>query len=122
MTDDTVKQFPGGQGLPENPLQVTPRRPGWCDHASILIDQHTRSVQCSNTACGAVLDPFDYLLRNAHAIQRAWDDHRSVMRQVAEVAERVTVLKKEEKRLRAMVKRLQEKSGAVLAVRGKDAL
>ena len=41
------------------------------------------------------------------------------MRQANEVAERVSVLKKEEQRLRAMVKRHQEKA-PVLNTRGKE--
>lgn len=48
-------------------------------------------------------------MSNAHTIQRAWSAYRQAMTQANEVAERVSVLKKEEQRLRAMVKRLQEK-------------
>lgn len=120
--NDNVTPFPGAAELPENPLEIAPRHPGWCDHQSIVLDQHTRGVQCANTACGAQLDPFSFLLSNARTVQRAWDSYREVSRQVTEVAERVTALKKEEKRLRAMVKRLQEKSGAVVNVRAKDSL
>lgn len=122
LNDDTIKQFPSGQRLPDNPLKIADRHPGWCDHTSIVIDRHTRSVQCANAACSAVLDPFGYLLSNAMTIQNAWAKHREVTRQAAEVAERVSVLKKEEQRLRAMVKRLQEKTGAVVTVRTRDAL
>ncbi|HKX42710.1 MAG TPA: hypothetical protein VJO99_16255, partial [Burkholderiaceae bacterium] len=75
---------------------------------------------CANTRCGATLDAFEFLRTNAHTIERAWLNYRQVSRQASEIAERVHVLKKEEARLRAMIKRLQDKSGAVLAVRGKD--
>lgn len=120
--NDNVTRFPGGSDLPDNPLKIADRHPGWCDHTSIVIDRHTRSVQCANTACGAVLDPFGYLLSNAMTIQHAWAKHREVTRQATEIAERVSALKKEEQRLRAMVKRLQEKTGAVVTVRNRDAL
>lgn len=122
MSDDNVTALPGAAGLPENPLQVAPRPLHWCSHPAVIIDEHTRSIRCADVKCGAVLDAFDYLRANAHTIQRAWDSHRQVMRQANEVAERVHHLKKEEQRLRAMVKRLQEKTGAVIAVRGKEGL
>lgn len=113
---DNVATFPGSPDLPENNMQLAPRLPGWCNHDSVVLDEHTRTMKCADVKCGATLDPFDYLRSNAHSIARAWNAHREVMRQANEVAERVSVLKKEEQRLRAMVKRLQEKSGAVVTV------
>jgi hypothetical protein len=95
----------GGGALPENPLQPAPRRDGFCDHDALIVDAHERTVRCANPKCGATIDPFGYLLHNARRIQQAWDMHKQVMRQVNEVNERVHALKKEEQRLRAMVKR-----------------
>lgn len=118
MTDN-VTQFPGAEALPENPLQLAPRPPGWCRHDSVLLDEHTRTVRCADPKCGAVLDPFDFLRSNARTIQSAWSAYAQTMRQANEVAERVHALKKEEQRLRAMVKRLQDKSGSVVNVRGR---
>lgn len=117
--DDNVKPFPGSPDLPENNLQIDPgRRDGWCRHDAVVLDEHTRTVRCASPTCGATLDPFGYLLTNACSIQRAWSRYGEVMRQADEIAKRVTVLKKEEQRLRAMIKRLQEKTGAVVTVRG----
>ena len=122
MMSDNVTTFPGGVELPENTMQVAPRQPGWCQHTSIVLDEHTRSIQCADPKCGATLDAFNYLLYNARSISHAWSSHRQVMQQANEVAQRVAVLKKEEQRLRAMVKRLQEKSGAVVSVRSRETL
>lgn len=119
---DNVTAFPGGAGLPDNPMEVAPRQPGWCSHEAVILDEHTRTVQCANTKCGATLDPFNFLLSNANTISRAWSSYRMVTGQANEVAARVSALKKEEQRLRAMVKRLQEKSGAVISVRGRETL
>lgn len=115
--NDNVKPFPTSGDLPENPLQIAERPPGWCSHESVMLDEQTRTVRCANLNCGAVLDPFAFLLNNAQLIRRAWQAHAQAMRSANEVAERVSALKKEEQRLRAMIKRLQEKSGAVLTVR-----
>ena len=108
MTDN-VMQLPSAQTLPENPLALAARHPSFCSHDAVVLDVHTRTVNCANTKCGAVLDPFNFLVNNAATIERAWSSHREAMRQANEVAERVTLLKKEEQRLRSMVKRLQEK-------------
>jgi hypothetical protein len=117
---DNISPFPGGD-LPENPLAIeSSGYRHFCSHDAVTLDAHLRTVQCADPKCGAVLDPFNFLLSNAQTIRRAWDAHAQAMRQANEVIERVTVLKREEQRLRAMVKRLQEKSGAVLNVRSSE--
>lgn len=116
MSDDKVIQaFPG---LPENPLQIekVTRTPFYCQHEAIRISSHDRTVHCAT--CNAALDPFDFLLHSAAILRRAWDNHKSASSMVAELNDRVMFLKKEEKRLRALVKRLQDKSGEVVQVRG----
>lgn len=117
-TVDNITALPQAAGLPENPLGIAPRQPGFCSHEAVLLDEHTRTVRCANLNCGATLDAFSFLLGNARVIERAWLSHREVSRIAKEIAERVHLLKKEEQRLRAMVKRLQERTGAVLNVRG----
>jgi hypothetical protein len=114
---DNVTVFPGADGLPENPLQFAPRRPGFCGHPTIILDEHDRTVRCADPKCGAVLDAFDFLRSNAQTIDSAWRRYREVLRQAGEVNDRVHVLKKEEARLRAQVKRLQDKTGSVMVVR-----
>jgi len=118
MTDN-VKQLPGATALPENPMEMAPRRLGWCSHESVILDEHNRTVVCADPKCGAVLDPFNFLASNGNTIQRAWSAYKHAMQQANEVAERVSVLKKEEQRLRAMVKRLHEKV-PVLSTRGRE--
>jgi hypothetical protein len=118
VNDDNVTTLPGTEALPENPLQIAPRPSSWCNHGFIIIDDHTRTITCADSKCGAVLDAFNYLRSNAHTISTAWQNYRHVSNQAKEINERVHQLKKEEQRLRAMIKRLQEKSGAVLNVRG----
>jgi hypothetical protein len=123
MTTDNVTAFPGGADLPENPMQIAPKHLTWCSHDAVILDGHTRTMQCADPKCGAALDPFTFLLKQVHTIESAWNAHKQAMRQANEVADRVTVLKREEQRLRAMVKRLQEKTGAVIVARpGKGAL
>ena len=111
--DDTVKPFPKGGDLPDNPLRIEPIPTRFCTHEAVSLDQHTRTIRCADLNCGAVLDPFDFLLTQARTISRAWQNYAQAARQAAEAVERVSVLLKEEKRLRAAVRRLQDKSGSV---------
>lgn len=121
MSDDKV--ICAFRELPENLTTVEPRRPSepyFCEHPAIRLNEHDRTVHCAK--CGAALDPFNFLLKEAKTIQRAWENHSHATKAVSELNERVDVLKKEEKRLRAQVKRLQEKSGEVVQVRGRSIL
>jgi hypothetical protein len=105
-----VTPLPGVDPI-ENPLRIEPAPHRYCGHESIVLDEHARVLSCA--ACAAVLDPFDYLRSNARTIQRAWDSYREMNRRATETAERVAALRKEEQRMRAMVKRLQDKAGAI---------
>lgn len=120
--DKVIHAFPAAE-LPESVMTVDGKRAGepyFCQHPAIRLNEHDRTVHCAK--CGAALDPFNFLLHEAKTIQRAWETHKFVTTKVNELNERVTVLTKEEKRLRAQVKRLQEKSGEVVQVRGKSIL
>ena len=107
-----IHTLPGGEPLPENPLEIAPRAPGFCSHEAVILDAHERSVRCAK--CDAALDAFSYLLSNARTIQRAWQNHAHVQRLAREASERVHELKKQETRLRAQVKRLQEKTAPLI--------
>ncbi len=110
MTDEKVVRLPGTEDLPENPIQISGKQ-GWCQHPNINLDTHDRTVVCGN--CGATLDPFDFLHSNARTLQTAWMRYRDVQYKVAEVEKRLHAMAKEEKRLRAQVKRLQDKTVSV---------
>lgn len=119
MTDDkVVRAFPGTD-LPENPLQIESRdknAPMWCGHENVRLNEHDRLVICAK--CSATLDPFNFLLKNAQTIQRAYESHRQVSKMVSDLNDRVSELKKEEGRIKSRIKRLNEKSGdVVLSVR-----
>lgn len=117
MTDN-ITPFPGRAELPENPITLVARPLGFCHHAAIELDEHSRTVRCADPKCGAVLDPFDFLRHNAILLRRAWAAHREVSQKASEVAARVTALKAEEKRLRGRVATLQKKPGLVVNTRG----
>lgn len=106
MGTDNITAFPGAGDLPENLMEVQRDR-GYCQHPRILADEHTRTVNC--LACNATLDPFFFVLQQAQLISRAWENHAHCVRQANELQDRIHALKKEEQRLKAMLKRLQDK-------------
>lgn len=116
-TDTNVTFFPGAaQDLPPCPLEVTPPPMHCCDHPAVRLDEHSRTMEC--TQCGAVLDPFDFLRRNAMTLQRAWRDHKYVKGQLEELNTRVDALKKEERRIKARIGTLKKRDTSVVLVRG----
>lgn len=120
--DNVIHAFKATSDLPEQTLliQKPPAgKPYYCGHEQLRIDAHERSVHCAR--CGEALDPFNFLLNQAAVLQRAWYDYSSVKRDLSEMQDRVTALKKEEKSLRGMVGRLKDKVG-VVDVRGKSKL
>lgn len=107
---DVIHAFPGSE-LPANPVTFAdskpPGAPYYCRHEQIRLDRHLRVVECA--VCGAVLDPFDYLVTEACAMREGWRRHKEVRASLLELIERVDALKKEEKRLKAAVKRAADK-------------
>jgi len=120
MTNIVTPLFPESDGLPENILAPVQRPYEFCGHETIRVEAHQRQVTCAK--CKAVLDPFDFLRDNARHLQDAWERHRQVNAKVREISERVHELSKEEKRLKARVKTLQEKTGELINVRAKRTL
>lgn len=121
MSDNKVVQaFPTIE-MPENLLAIEPRGAGvpyFCAHEGVTLNEHDRVVHCAK--CGATLDAFGFLMSNARTIQMAWSNYRDAKHKLSELNERVAALVKEEKRLRAQVKRLQEKTGGVLNLRSRE--
>lgn len=108
--------------LPEQTLLIEKRpagKPHYCSHEKIRIDAHERTIHYAR--CDQAFDPFDFLHQQALTLQRAWQDHASVKRELSDLQDRVTALKKEEKSLRGKVDRLKDKIG-VVDVRGKSIL
>jgi ribosomal protein S27E len=79
------------------------RKKGYCSHNSIIVDEHQRMVECS--ACGARIDPFDFLWHTANNEGR-WYDHASELKKKVEslhlIKER---LEKDVKNLESKIKR-----------------
>lgn len=119
MSDEKViHAFKAPEDIPPCPMDVKSSSPVYhCSHPSLEIDTHERSIRC--TKCGAMLDPFDYLAKNGLSIQEAWRNHDLMRRRIREMHESIERLTKEEKRLKAAIRRAKEKMPVQLDVRGK---
>jgi hypothetical protein len=95
MADDNVIQAFQKSELPEQTLIIEPRPPGkpfFCQHGSLRINEHERTLHCAQ--CGQALDPFDFIHKSAMVINRAWQDHTHVTREMRDMQDCVTALKK----------------------------
>ncbi|WP_083686303.1 hypothetical protein [Rhodoferax koreensis] len=115
--NDNVKQFPGTEPLPVNPITLEVPPFGHCAHDLITLDGHNRTVRC--TTCSKVLDPFNFLKDNALTLQTAWRNYRMVMESVRQKNELLEVLKKEEARLKGLIRRHKEKVEPPIDTRGR---
>lgn len=116
MSDDNkITQLHKADALPECPIRVHSTSPVYhCGHNALVIDSHERSIRCAK--CDAVLDPFDYLASCGRNIQLAWRDYKYMRDEIRKLNESVGRLKREERRLKASIKRQQQKT-TVLDVR-----
>ncbi len=121
MTDKVIS-FPGAPSeLPENPIELTTSgKPfNYCQHERISLDAHKRLVDCRD--CGQVLDPYDFLEKNAATLARAWRSHAAVTLKVAELNESIRILQKELESVKGKLRRAKDQL-PVIDVRGKDKL
>jgi hypothetical protein len=114
--DDNVRVLKIAGELPDCPVTIKHQPFGFCNHASLVIDEHEREIRCAK--CNAALDPFDYLHKNGAQIQSAWRNYKFVRNRIDELNVSVDKLRAEEKRLKASVRRLQAKPGVTLNTRG----
>lgn len=118
MSDDNiVMPFPKKPEAPENLLTISDERYSYCSHDKISLEAHTREVRCANPKCGKVFDAFDYLLMNAQHLRSAWANYAQMQRIDKELNQSIANLKAEEKRLRALLKRLNAKNTDTISTR-----
>jgi len=120
VSDDNIHAFVRPGELPENPVRITSsgKSPNFCHHELIDLDDHRRTVNCRQ--CGADIDAFSFLKANARTLQTAWQRHKAVSNELAELLARVDFLKKEEARLKSRVKRAKDNTPAPLDIKGRD--
>lgn len=117
MSDDKVIALPGAREVPECTLTIERQRFNLCNHDRITLDEHRRVIRC--TDCEKVFDPFSYMLSHANTITRAWSDYRSMQQRLSEKEATIEALAKEERRLKARVKTLKDKTEPGFDIKGK---
>jgi hypothetical protein len=100
--DKVIHAFPARE-LPDCPVEIE-QRLRLCSHAAIRLIPHDRQVSCSS--CGATLDPFDYLMKEAEAIRRGWQGYQHACRLIEEKRQQVADLEKQKKRLQGQIRTL----------------
>jgi seryl-tRNA synthetase len=101
------------EGMPgpgESPLESAPYGQE-CDHASVRLDREARAVRCKR--CDATVDAYDHLLALAQKWSRMADWVKHARRERATLAGRIAELKREERRVKARLKRAMAKLPSV---------
>ena len=109
MSDEkVVHAFGKATDVPDCPIKITSTSPVFhCSHGRLEIDTHERAIRCAE--CGAALDAFDYLTRQGQELNFMWVQYRHVKQRIKALNESVDRLAREEKRLKASIRRAKEK-------------
>ena len=85
----------------------TIRGSGYCRHRETIVDPDKRLVTCKQ--CGTVMDPFDVLLRLSR-MEREWTRNAKRLKgEAAKAAVKLKELRRQERNVRARLKRLKKK-------------
>lgn len=83
-----------------------------CYHSrKVFVDEKNRTVECAE--CGALLDPFNYLLKLANKNETAWNMKARWEKEAEEAAERLSDLERKERNTKQRLKRAREKLNGI---------
>lgn len=76
----------------------------YCRHANVFVVEKTRMLECQQ--CGQIIDPFDFMWQWANRDRNLQWTRDKLKKDIDELGERLSDMKKEEKNARARLKRL----------------
>ena len=103
MVDDTVVDFSVGQDLKKKPREYN-----FCRCNQVLVNDHTRMLECQH--CGKVIDPFDYIWRQANNQERNVFAVRHKKDEIKKFNDEIEELKRVKRNLQGQVNRLKKKT------------
>lgn len=77
-----------------------------CRCTRVIVLEHTRMLECQN--CGAAIEPFDYLWKQAQSQQNSAFDIMKKRQEIDKLSSEIEELKKSKRNLQAQVKRMQK--------------
>jgi len=80
-----------------------------CLCGSVYVCEHTRMLECQT--CGKVIDPFDFMLKEARSQQNAVWGIKNLRNEHEKLDLAVSQLKKDKNNLNQQVRRLKNKRG-----------
>ncbi|MED0056229.1 ead/Ea22-like family protein [Escherichia marmotae] len=97
--------FPVKEDDPRNQVNFLyePSERPYCHHASVRVDEKERQVRCKN--CGAVVEPFDWMLSVAKRETRLADDVRLLRQEEQERRKNIEKLIQIERNAKARIRR-----------------
>lgn len=93
---DVIDFMPGAEVTPK-------RREKFCRHRHVIAVEKTRMLECDH--CGATIDPFDFIWDWANERVRFRYQNRELQLQCKETQKRLDDLKRQERNIRARIKR-----------------
>ncbi|EFO1089280.1 hypothetical protein ABVX95_000945 [Escherichia coli] len=97
--------FPVKEDAPRNQVNFLykPSEKPYCHHASVRVDEKERQVRCK--ICGAVVEPFDWMLSVAKRETRLADDVKQLRQEERERRKNIEKLIQIERNVKARIRR-----------------
>ncbi|HGX8731247.1 TPA: hypothetical protein ACJINN_000678 [Escherichia coli] len=97
--------FPVKEDDPRNQVNFLykPSEKPYCHHASVRVDEKERQVRCK--ICGAVVEPFDWMLSVAKRETRLADDVKQLRQEERERRKNIEKLIQIERNVKARIRR-----------------
>jgi len=96
-----------GNQKPYFAAQPPQGRATYCNHRTVEVDKHTRSVAC--TGCGSIIDAFDYLHGLATKEIGLFESLDRLRKEETELTKKVAALRNEERNVKARLKTAHKK-------------
>ncbi|MER2492333.1 hypothetical protein [Catenovulum sediminis] len=88
-------------------VRLTPKKAFHaCMHSAVFVVEHSRNLECRK--CGKVIDPFDFLLKEAQKQQNTIFDIRGLISEKEKLSQEVEGLKSEKRNIQAQIRRLKK--------------
>lgn len=113
MADDVINFSERTSNIKGRILGVKENKFNRCKHSYVLIDDHTKMIECEG--CGYTMTPYDYVLRLAKRESNIFNNLKYAKMEQASLNEQLTELKRNLTNVKSQLKRTVEKIGSKTA-------
>jgi len=109
MTDDVINFSERTSDIKGRILGVKENKINLCRHSYVLIDDHTKMIECEG--CGYIMTPYEYVLKLAKRETNIFRNLKYAKMEQANLNKEMEELKRNIRNMKSQLKRTVEKIG-----------